>query len=83
MSSLDINRVFKASVTAAGLDPKSYSLHSLRRGGATLAFQCGVSSLLIQRHGDWTSDAYLDYITLPLTERFSLSRALASKISLN
>ena len=48
---------------------KQYSLHSLRRGGATLAFKAGVSYIHIKRHGGWASDAFWQYIT---TARFQV-----------
>ena len=50
------------------LDPADFSGHSLRRGGATFAFQCGIPSELIKLQGDWRSDAYMLYLTLPLAD---------------
>lgn len=41
-----------------GLNPKLFSSHSFRRGGATLAFKAGVSPNSIQLMGDWKSDCY-------------------------
>ena len=35
-----------------------YSLHSLRRGGATFAFQSNMEHEMIKILGDWASDAY-------------------------
>ena len=49
-----------------GLAPTHYSPHSFRRGGATFAFQAGAPEHLLQLHGDWRSDAYKQYLTLPL-----------------
>ncbi|KIY93554.1 hypothetical protein MNEG_14407, partial [Monoraphidium neglectum] len=54
----------KHLVAAVGLDPASYSTHSLRRGGATWAFEHKVPTLLIKATGDWSSDAYEAYLTL-------------------
>lgn len=53
---------FKLLVQAIGQDPAMFSPHSLRRGGATLMYNRGVSLLDIQRHGTWTSHAFLGYI---------------------
>ena len=51
---------FLARVVAAlGLDPRAYSPHSFRRGGATFAFECNVPAEHIKFQGDWSSDAYL------------------------
>ncbi|CAG2231697.1 unnamed protein product [Mytilus edulis] len=48
-----LQNFLKNIVEKIGLDPTQYSSHSFRRGGATWAFQCGVSSELIQLQGDW------------------------------
>ena len=39
-------------------DEEQYSLHSLRRGGATFAYQCNIEGEMIKRLGNWASDAY-------------------------
>ena len=44
--------------------------HGLRRGGATWAFDNNVDPEIIRRHGDWLSDAYLQYIDVDLKKRF-------------
>ena len=54
----------KKAVQAAGMNPAAFAGHSLRRGGATWAFQCGVQPLFIRIQGDWHSDAWLLYIAL-------------------
>ena len=45
------------------LDPTLYSLHSLRRGGATAAHRQGLHQELIKRHGLWSSDFFWAYVT--------------------
>ena len=57
-------RVIKTLVSMLNLDTKVYSPHSFRRGGATFAFQVGAHPLFIKCLGDWSSDAYLIYLTL-------------------
>jgi len=52
----------KHCVQQVGLDPSGYSGHSFRRRGATLAHRLGIDPLLIERMGDWSSDAYMDYV---------------------
>mmetsp|Transcript_30756 Transcript_30756/g.51771 ORF Transcript_30756/g.51771 Transcript_30756/m.51771 type:complete len:230 (+) Transcript_30756:360-1049(+) len=52
----------KHCIQQVGLDPNGYSGHIFRRGGATLAHRLGIDPLLIKRMGDWSSDAYMDYI---------------------
>ena len=62
-------------VACTGNDPLLYSTHSLRRGGATWAFQCGVSGELIQKFGGWKSDAYKGYLDVSLHAKgFALSQ---------
>ena len=45
-----------------GADHTIYSLHSLRKASATKAHSGGCSELEVQRHGGWSSSAYLTYI---------------------
>ena len=59
----------KRLLSATGHDAANYSPRSFRRGSATFAFQAGVPERLIQRHGDWRSDAYRRYLVLPLLPR--------------
>lgn len=62
-----------------GYDSKLYSLHSLRRGGATESYRQSVDFLHIKRHGGWSSDAFWGYITSPSLSDSPVSAALASK----
>jgi hypothetical protein len=52
----------KSVLSEIGLNAKVYSAHSLRRGGASYAFQIGVSPLQIKLRGDWASDAFERYV---------------------
>lgn len=63
----------KKLVGKLGLAPTNYSPHSFRWGGATFAFQAGAPEHLLQLHGDWRSDAYKQYLTLPLCARSSVA----------
>ena len=47
---------------ASGLNPKGYSIHTLRRSGATASYLQGASALDIQLQGTWKSDAFITYI---------------------
>lgn len=49
-------------VGAAGLQVGDYSLHGLRRGGASWGLQSGITGPEIQIMGDWASMAYLRYL---------------------
>jgi hypothetical protein len=51
----------KTAVAKLGLDPKRYSGHSMRAGGATDLFVARVPYFIIKRMGRWTSDAAMVY----------------------
>ena len=53
---------FKTMLELRGFDHSLYSLHSLRRTGATMCWQAGVHATDIKRHGTWNSSAFMDYI---------------------
>lgn len=56
-------RIWASALTSLGADPGLYSLHSLRRGGATDIYTQGTASLQqIKFHGDWTSNAVYHYL---------------------
>ena len=62
----------------AGYRSKSYSGHSLRRGGATFLYRLGADPLLIQASGDWQSDCYQRYIFLSLEQRLAAQIKMAT-----
>ena len=71
----------KSLISKIGLRPSDFSPHSFRRGGATFAFQAGVPERLIQQHGDWRSDAYRCYLSLPLSHRTVVADLMAAGLS--
>ena len=71
----------KSLISRIGLRPADFSPHSFRRGGATFAFQAGVPERLIQRHGDWRSDAYRRYLALPLSQRTVVADLMAAGLT--
>lgn len=56
------NKLFRCALEVSGFDPRQFSSHSLRSGGASTAADSGVPSWLIQRLGRWRSDCYKTYI---------------------
>lgn len=68
----------KNTIAATGRNPRLFSSHSMRRGGASSAFQAGVPTELIQTQGDWASDAYLRYITVSESDRLQVAQALTA-----
>jgi len=71
----------KKCVSAIGLDAKDFTSHSFRRGGATYAFQCGLSANHIKKLGDWKSDAYLEYIDCPLADRLVAGKKIRDSLN--
>lgn len=74
-------KAFKLYVKKAGLDWKSYSGHSFRRGGATFAFNLGVRPELIQYLGDWASEAYKRYQEMSPETRLELPQVMSEAIA--
>jgi integrase len=58
----DLRLALSVLLTECDKDPRLFSLHSLRRGGATAAFQQGADPIDIQRHGGWRSSAFYEYV---------------------
>ena len=77
MAAASLRRRIKKVVQLIGLDPSSYSNHSLRAGGATDLFVARVPYSIIKKMGRWKSDAALLYyrdeedVRLAIAEAFS------------
>ncbi len=59
---------FNNMIRHIGLSPEHFSLHSLRRGGASVSYQAGVQATAVQRHGQWSSDSFWRYIVMPMRD---------------
>ena len=74
-------RVFQARlkqlVHKSGWVAAAFSSHPLRRGGASLAYKAKVPGELIKVQGDWASDAYLAYLSIPLEQRIQVATQLS------
>ena len=53
------------------LDDMKFTLHSLRRGGATFAYESNMEEDMIKLLGDWSSQAYRRYIDVSMEKRFN------------
>ena len=68
-------------LAAAGVpDPNSYGSHSLRRGGCSFSFMCGVPSEIIKLLGNWKSDCYLKYLHFPMEARSAASELMRIRL---
>lgn len=61
MTGAFLRKLIKSAVSDLGLNPKRYSGHSLRAGGATDLFASRIPYWVIKKMGRWTSDAALRY----------------------
>jgi hypothetical protein len=66
----------KSGIKSVGRDPSEISCHSLRRGGATLSFACGVSCDQIKLRGDWASECYQRYLVIPSSASMDVARII-------
>ena len=57
-----VRRLFKKALDDTHLEDVGYTPHSLRRGGATLAYHAGVPIEAIKLHGTWRSEAVEEYL---------------------
>ena len=68
---------FRKVLRAGGVPEASrFTGHSFRRGGATWAFQAGIPGELIQICGDWSSDAYKQYLEFSMVDKLNLAGLL-------
>ncbi|XP_019640669.1 PREDICTED: uncharacterized protein LOC109482402 isoform X3 [Branchiostoma belcheri] len=75
-----LEKALAKAIKALALPKGAVTLHDLRRGGYTLAFQAGVPRELRQLHGDWKSDADHLYLTANIRDRLKLPSALRDYI---
>ena len=74
----------RQALTKCGVDPSQYAGHSFRRGGASWALQSGLPGDVIQLMGDWKSDAYKQYLVMPIHSKLqslkTFSKALPNAL---
>jgi len=58
------------------VNPSSYGMHSLRRGGVVAAWQAGVDIERLKAHGRWRSDAVRTYMTANVAIKLSVTRCM-------
>ena len=62
VTSAQVNRFIKSTVSAIGWDCSKYSAHSLRAGAATTAARAGFTEWELKSLGGWSSSVYMSYI---------------------
>ena len=64
-----------------GQDATIYSLHSLRRRGATFAYQSNMEGEMIKLLGDWASDTYKRYVDISMDKRYESMKAFVEALN--
>ena len=80
LSSARARLLLRQGLQEVGLPAGSFTFHSFRRGGCTLAFARGATESDLALHGDWRSDAVRHYYPSALA-RGRVAAALASNPS--
>ena len=68
--------VLLKKIADVGLDPKSFSWHSFRSGGASAAANGGISDRMFKPHGRWRSQNAKDDVADLLESRLAVSMSL-------
>jgi site-specific recombinase XerD len=77
MTYSNVRDIVKNKAQQIGLDPKCFSTHSMRSGGATAAAEAGVDERLMQKHGRWALASSKDkYVVDALHKRLGVSKVL-------
>ena len=76
-----VMKYFKKWVELAIGTCTGYSMHSLRRGGATWCFNIDITTEAIRMMGTWASDSYKKYLDLDLNKRVDTMEKITSSIN--
>ena len=64
-------------VQKAGLSAANYSWHSFRRGAAVFAFELGLADSAVQLLGDWSSEAFKNYLEFAFIRKAAIAKKVA------
>ena len=64
-------------ISSAGLSVADYSWHSFRRGAAVFAFELGLADSAVQLLGDWSSEAFKNYLEFAFKKKAKIARKIA------
>ena len=59
----------------------AFALHSLRRGGATFAYQSDMEGEMIKSLGGWASNCYKRYIDISMDKRYESMKAFVEALN--
>ena len=70
-------RLLDFCIYNAGLPLADYSWHSFCRGAAVFAFELGLADSAVQLLGDWSSEAFKNYLEFSFLKKVSVAREIA------
>lgn len=76
-------KILRSLLVKLGCSPSQYAGHSFRRGGASWALEAGLSGDVIQILGDWKSDAYKQYLVIPLESKVACIKQFSANLPLS
>ena len=71
-----MKRHFESALSVMDIPPTEFSLHSLRRGGASYTYYKGADMHDVMRHGGWRSESVRAYLRPPPNFTDTVHRAL-------
>jgi len=80
LTASSFTQLLRSQLLQLGIPASSYSGHSFRRGGASWAFQMGLSAEAIRLLGDWRSDAFIAYIAPSVSSRLSITNSFSQHL---
>ena len=70
-------RLLDACVNNADLSTSDYSWHGFRRGAAVFAFELGLADSAVQLLGDWSSEAFRNYLEFSFMRKVTIAKQIA------
>ena len=70
-------RLLDICIYNAGLPLADCSWHSFLRGAAVFAFELGLADSAVQLLGDWSSEAFKNYLEFSFLRKVSVAREIA------
>ena len=78
-----LGRLLDHCMCLAGLSGKDYSWHSFRRGAAVFAFELGLADSAVQLLGDWSSQAFKQYLEFSFMRKVSVAETISKSFDLH
>ena len=76
MSRRIVDPFLKSSLATVGANPGLYGWSSFRRGSATSFFLATRDVETLRVHGDWSSQVYTRYLSIPAKDRVGVVKTL-------